>query len=259
LVIGLPKHDRAALLGPVQFDFFQRLFRPKHQRQESVVLGSRTVPIRFFRNRHARRYILRVTPDGAARVTIPRGGTQTEARNFLQRHLAWLEDQLQKPRAQPCSPETWTAGTEILFRGERARIVAGPNGEKIQFADQTVSMANPASNLRPAIERHLWRLAAEELVVRTCELVALHQLTVRRITVRDQRSRWGSCSIKGTISLNWRLIQTPDFVRDYIILHELMHLREMNHSRRYWNWVEKACPNYRDAEAWLKQHKDLLR
>ena len=82
---------------------------------------------------------------------------------------------------------------------------------------------------------------------------------MRRITVRNQRSRWGSCSVKGTISLNWRLIQTPPFVQDYIILHELMHLREMNHSRRYWRCVEQVCPNYRNAEAWLKQNKNLLR
>jgi predicted metal-dependent hydrolase len=243
----------------VQLDFFQRIFRPTGLRQDRLVIGSQTVPVRFVRNRMARRYILRATTDGAARVTIPRGGTQTEARNFLQRHLAWLEDQLQKPRQQPRLPQTWTAGTEVLFRGEYTRIVAGPNGHAVQLADQTVRAADNTANLRPAIERHLWRMATDELARRTWELATLHQLTMRRVTVRNQRSRWGSCSAKGTISLNWRLIQTPDFVRDYIILHELMHLREMNHSRRYWNWVEKVCPNYRGAETWLKQHKDLLR
>jgi len=76
--------------------------------------------------------------------------------------------------------------------------------------------------------------------------------------VRDQRSRWGSCSLQGTISLNWRLVQTPDFVRDYIIYHELMHLWEMNHSERFWARVEEVCPAWRDAELWLKRNGSLL-
>jgi predicted metal-dependent hydrolase len=90
------------------------------------------------------------------------------------------------------------------------------------------------------------------------ELAARHGLTVRRITVRSQKSRWGSCSRRGTISLNWRLVQAPGFVRDYLVLHELAHLREMNHSRRFWGEVARLCPDYREAERWLKQHSILL-
>jgi len=81
---------------------------------------------------------------------------------------------------------------------------------------------------------------------------------VRQIVVRNQRSRWGSCSASGTISLNWRLIQTPDSVRDYIIHHELVHLQEMNHSPRFWTRVEQSYPAWRDAERWLKQNGSLL-
>jgi predicted metal-dependent hydrolase len=83
-------------------------------------------------------------------------------------------------------------------------------------------------------------------------------LTVRRVTVRSQRTRWGSCSRRGTISLNWRLIQTPAFVQDYIHLHELAHLIEMNHSEKFWRQVERLCPDYLAAERWLKQHRNLL-
>jgi predicted metal-dependent hydrolase len=113
--------------------------------------------------------------------------------------------------------------------------------------------------LRPAIENHLRQLAARELPARLLELAARHGLSVNRITVRAQKSRWGSCSRRGTISLNWRLIQTPAFVSDYICLHELMHLRQMNHSPRFWREVEAVCPEYRTAERWLKEHPGLLR
>jgi predicted metal-dependent hydrolase len=81
---------------------------------------------------------------------------------------------------------------------------------------------------------------------------------VKRVTVRAQRTRWGSCSRRGTVSLNWRLVQTPDFVRDYIILHELAHLRHMNHSARFWREVERLCPEYRTAEHWLKKQGGWL-
>jgi predicted metal-dependent hydrolase len=78
------------------------------------------------------------------------------------------------------------------------------------------------------------------------------------VTVRNQRSRWGSCSRRGTISLNWRLVQAPGFVRDYLVLHELAHLKEMNHSRRFWSEVARLCPDFAEAERWLKQHSTLL-
>jgi predicted metal-dependent hydrolase len=101
-------------------------------------------------------------------------------------------------------------------------------------------------------------LAARELPARVLELAAPHHLPVQRVTVRNQRSRWGSCSRRGTISLNWRLVQTPLFVRDYLVLHELAHLREMNHSSRFWSEVERICPDFPEAERWLKQHSGLL-
>ena len=184
------------------------------------------------RNPRARRYLLRLRPDGTARVTIPRGGSPAVARQFVERHAAWLERELQRLQTQPRKPAVWKIGTEILLRGDAVRIEAGSNGEAktVRFGSESVRVPDPAADLRSAIESHLRQLATRELPPRVLELATRHGLTVRRITVRSQKSRWGSCSRRGTISLNWRLIQTPAFVSDYICLHELMHLRQMNHS-----------------------------
>jgi predicted metal-dependent hydrolase len=113
--------------------------------------------------------------------------------------------------------------------------------------------------MRPRVQSFLWGLAARELPSRVFELAAVHRVRVSRVTVRNQRSRWGSCSRRGTISLNWRLVQAPLFVRDYIILHELAHLKEMNHSRRFWREVARLCPDFARAERWLKANSELLR
>jgi predicted metal-dependent hydrolase len=212
-------------------------------------------------NPRARRYVLRLRPDGSARVTIPRDGSALEARRFAERNREWLERQFQRQAARPERPKEWRIGSEILFRGELVKLEMAANsaGTLIQFGNEPVKVVDPTANLRPAMERHLWRLAAGELPPRVYECAANHLLSVRRVTVRNQSSRWGSCSRHATISLNWRLIQTPAFVRDYIVTHELMHLREMNHSARFWREVERACPNYETAERWLKQHSSLLR
>jgi len=242
-----------------QLQFLFQPWRRISPEPDFLRIGSRSVPLRFVRNEKARRYILRISDDGAARVTIPRRGSVKAAREFLQQHLGWIEKQLQKRESQPAQRAAWTHGTEVLFRGEKRRLQVTPEGRAVQLANQLVPVAESATCFRSAIELHLRRLAAEELVRRTFELAALHQLRVSRVMVREQRSRWGSCSVKKTVSLNWRLIQTPDYVRDYIILHELMHLREMNHSRRFWRHVQQVCPDYAQAEHWLKQHAALLR
>ncbi len=165
--------------------------------------------IHFVRVRRARRYVLRVRPDGDLRVTIPRGGSQREAVRFADRHLDWA-------------------------RRQRLKVLAAR---------------------RPAhIEKALREQARRELPPQLLALAAEHGLTVRRITIRNQRSRWGSCSPRGDIALNYRLLLMPPDVREYILIHELMHLRQPNHSIRFWRLVEAACPRFRDAERWLKKH-----
>lgn len=243
----------------MQFEFILNPAR-RSSTVEFLAVNGRQLPLVFTRNPRARRYVLRLGPDGWARLTVPRGGSVTEARRFADRSQDWLARQLQRLAGRPVRPKEWSVGTEILFRGEPVKIALSNSGSanEIQLGSELVKANNPANDLRPVIGKHLWRLAAHELPPRVLEYAALHQLPVRRVSVRSQRSRWGSCSRRGTISLNWRLIQTPSHVQDYIILHELCHLREMNHSVRFWREVERVCPEYETAERWLKLHSSLL-
>ena len=169
--------------------------------------------VHFVRVKRARRYVLRVRPDGDLRVTIPRGGSMREAVKFAERHLDWAHRQ-------------------------RTKVLAAR---------------------RPAhVEKALRQQAARELTPQLLALAAIHGLEVRRVSIRNQRSRWGSCSPRGHIALNYRLVLMPPEVREYILIHELMHLKQANHSIRFWRLVEAACPAFREAERWLRAHGPSL-
>lgn len=225
-----------------------------------VEAGGRPHPVLFRRNPRARQYVLRLRSDGTVAVTLPARGSKAEAWRFVQSREAWIARQWEKLQARLVAPREWPAGTEILLRGQpHALELADEAGVPVlRIGPESIRMRQPASDLRPQAEALLRRLAEHELPPRVQELAARENISVRAVTVRGQSSRWGSCSSAGRISLNWRLIQMPPEVRDYIILHELMHRREMNHSARYWALVEAACPAWRQHEHWVKAHAARL-
>jgi predicted metal-dependent hydrolase len=208
--------------------------------------------IEFVRTPRARRYILRIRPDGSLRVTVPRWGSKREARDFVARQRRWIERERQRVLQEHGSRE-WHDGSEIWLRGERVRVsVVAENGDvAISYGDRRVSAPHVA-DIRAAIEQDLRQLARQELEPRLRELAAQHDLRPGRVSIRNQRSRWGSCAREGNIALNFRLVQMPPAIRDYVLLHELMHLRQQNHSRRFWRLVEQVCPGFKEAERWLR-------
>jgi predicted metal-dependent hydrolase len=175
--------------------------------------------VHLVRHRRARRYVIRVRSDGTIRVSMPRWGSRREALAFVEREQAWIER-------------------------ERRRVA-----EERALAERLAPS--------PEIQRALRSRARTELPLRLCELAALHGLTVTRVSVRNQRWRWGSCSRAGHICLNWRLVAMPAWVRDYVIVHELMHLRRLDHSPAFWKLVADACPEYAQARAWLRRHASV--
>jgi predicted metal-dependent hydrolase len=154
--------------------------------------------------------------DGSVRVTIPRWGSKREAAAFATEQWAWIETRMRALEQQRASGAAWPLPQEV--------------------------------------DRELRDRAKRELPVRLLELAQHHGLSVARVSVRNQRWRWGSCSRDGHICLNWRLVQMPAWVRDYVLIHELMHLKRMDHSPKFWKLVAGACAEFRDARAWLRNH-----
>jgi predicted metal-dependent hydrolase len=229
----------------------------------SGVAASPAGAVVFVRHRRARRYIIRVLADGTVRVTLPRWGLKRDAVAFVDASRAWIADQMAR-RTVVTPRDTWGHGTPILIDGAEHALRVEQRGDVMRISCENTLVAaivaphSPAIDVREVVSRWLYDRGRRELPVRLLELAAAHGISVTRVSVRDQRSRWGACSPTGTITLNWRLIQTPAFVRDYVLLHELMHRRELNHSRRFWKLVAAACPRHADARRWLRKEGKRL-
>jgi hypothetical protein len=186
-------------------------------------------------------------------VTVPRGGSRREAEAFLAENRRWIERERTRIEIEH-APQEWQPGHEILFRGVLVTIAVatGNGGALVTYGERRIAVPAGVDRLREVIEADLRHIAETELVPRLRELAAQNGLTPGNVTIRSQRSRWGSCARSGNIALNFRLVQMPADVRDYVLLHELMHLRQQNHSRRFWRLVQAVCPGFREAERWLR-------
>jgi predicted metal-dependent hydrolase len=196
--------------------------RSSQRAPERAIVPSPERPPVFVRHPRARRYVLRVARDGTVRITIPRWGSWREAAAFAARERAWIDKQHRR------------------LAEERQRLDRGADGLRRE----------PTGGELSALRER----ARRELPARLLELAAEHGLRIARVSVRNQRWRWGSCSRSAHICLNWRLVQMPAWVRDYVLLHELMHLKRMDHSPAFWKLVAAACPGYKKARAWLRSH-----
>jgi len=219
---------------------------------------------RLVRHPRARQYVLRVLSDGTPRVTIPRWGSKREALAFLEAQRDWVARQRarQAERARIAPAREWVDGHPLLLGGRRVTLRRGSARRAGVVAAEDVLLVTPrprdAENLRPVATAWLLVRAKQELPPRLLALAARFDLAVTQVSVRNQRARWGSCATGGRISLNWRLVQTPDAVRDYVLIHELMHLRQPNHSARFWALVARACPDHEVSRRWLRAHEAAL-
>jgi hypothetical protein len=226
-----------------------------------VSVAGMATGVEFVRHRRARHYILRLRDDGVLRVTVPRGGSRADAERFLHERREWIaRERHRRALATAGRSGPWRAGTTIPLRGVDVALEVTPAGGrlKVTFAGEALTVpAAEAASLRVKVERHLRRVASRELCARLDELAGAHGFAVAGVSIRNQRTRWGSCSPSGRISLNWRLIQVPPSVCDYVLLHELTHLRHLNHSARFWRELARLCPHHAEARRWLRSAKLL--
>jgi predicted metal-dependent hydrolase len=237
--------------------------RPSEPQAIEVVFDRSIYLVRLRRHRQARRYTLRI--QAATReviLTIPPRGTLKEAREFAQKHGGWIAVRLGR------LPEAvrFAQGIVVPLRGVPHRIAhrRGVRGtvwiEAGSDGQQLLCVAGEAPHIDRRIGDFLRREARRELEAASLRFAADLGVRIKRVAVRDQASRWGSCSTTGVLSYSWRLILAPSHVLNYLAAHEVAHLVEMNHSARFWRLVRRLCPEHERAKVWLEVHgSDLHR
>jgi len=231
--------------------------RPSEPQTIQIVFDQAIYPVRIRRHRQARRYTLRI--HAASReviLTMPPRGSVREAKEFAQKHGGWIAARLRRlPEAAP-----FMDGTVLPLRGVQHCIVHRPGMRGTVWPDigesgeALLCVAGEIPHINRRVSDYLRREALRDLETASRRAAEQLGVAIRRISVRDQSSRWGSCSTTGLLSYSWRLILAPPFVLDYLAVHEVAHLIEMNHSPRFWRLVNGVCPDSSRAKQWLDIH-----
>ena len=231
--------------------------RPSEPSAINIAFDQAVYLVRVRRHRQARRYTLRIhSATREVLLTMPPRGNLREARDFAQKHGAWIASRL----GRLPEPAPFVHGIELPLRGVNHRIVHRPGARGtcwVEIGDdgeRELCVAGEEPHVARRVSDFLKREAKHDLEVASRRAAEQLGVRIKRVSIRDQSSRWGSCSTTGVLSYSWRLILAPAFVLDYLAAHEVAHLIEMNHSRRFWRLVERVCPNVTRAKTWLDAH-----
>ena len=232
--------------------------RPSEPQAIEVAFDQAVYIVRVRRHRQARRYTLRV--HAATReivLTMPPRGSLREAKAFAQKHGGWIATRLRRlPAAAP-----FADGAVIPLRGLTHRIVHRPRArgtvwcETAPDGEALLCVAGDAPHIERRVSDYLRREAKRDLEAASRRVAAELGVAIKRVSVRDQSSRWGSCSTTGVLSYSWRLILAPSHVLDYLAAHEVAHLIEMNHSPRFWRLVHRRVPGLRPRQGLARRSR----
>jgi len=231
--------------------------RPSEPPAISVVFDREVYLVRLRRHRQARRYTLRIhSVTREVVLTMPPRGSLKQAREFAHKHGAWIAARLQRlPDAAP-----FADGALLPLRGLDHKIAHRPGARGTVWVEtgedgaRMLCVAGAEPHISRRIRDFLKREAKRDLETASRQSAHALGVTIKRVSIRDQSSRWGSCSTTGVLSYSWRLILAPTFVLEYLAAHEVAHLVEMNHSRAFWRLVERICPHMSRAKNWLDAH-----
>jgi predicted metal-dependent hydrolase len=228
--------------------------RPRSSERLSIAATSGRISVVIKRNAQAKRLILRVDESlGLPILVLPSRTSIAQGERFLRDHLDWLTEKLR--RIVP--PMPFADGIVFPLRGVPCRIVARGGRGLVTLerdgAEYLLSVPGEAEFLARRVTEWLRREARRDFE----RVIAKHSDTLGRkpggLRIADPKSRWGSCSSKGVLTFSWRLVMAPPRVLNYLAAHEVAHLREMNHGKKFWAWVERLDPGYETARTWLNK------
>ena len=218
--------------------------------------GDPPIPLILRRSAQARRISLRISQlDGRVTLTMPKRLKEAEGLAFAREKESWIRKHLEARGADVAIG----IGAQFPLGGKMVRVEVG-QGRRIQLGTETVRVPGREDRVPARLAAHLKELARDRLSGACDDYAAILGKPYTKLTLRDTRSRWGSCTADGGLMFSWRLILNPPEVLDYVAAHEVAHLAQMNHSPAFWAEVERIYGPYKDARAWLRTHgSDLHR
>jgi predicted metal-dependent hydrolase len=218
---------------------------------------------RVVRSARRRQLTITVERDRSVVVLAPESTSDAKIAEVVEAKRLWIYEKLghpQKYQERPHAPgKEMVSGESALYLGRQYRIEVSPAGPAgVKFANRFLIAGADTRERLGALRGWYLARAREKIVPRVANHARDLGVTVAEVRVVDSRFRWGSCTLKDHVNLNWRLIKAPMFVIDYVVVHELAHLLEANHTPRFWNIVRAQIPTMEKAKAWLKEHGQLL-
>jgi predicted metal-dependent hydrolase len=206
------------------------------------------------RSARSRRVRVAVDPERGVEVVLPRRAPAREAERAVAELRPWIERRLREVEATRAAVAA--RGDTVPYLGAALRLVPEPGRTRVHRCGDDLLV--PGGDPRPALERWYRRMARAEIAPRLDAAVADLGAGYTALTIRNQRTRWGSCSTTGAMSFNWRLLLAPEEVLDYVVWHEACHLVVMDHSPRFWALVGRHLPGYAEPRRWLRRHGGTL-
>ncbi len=220
----------------------------------AVLPGLPGVEVQLRKSARARRFSLRVSRQtGAVTLTLPVRARESEAISFLRAQEDWLRDAL----ARTAPVQLLEFGATLPVEGRLLTLAQGSGRAVRVLGDQLLVPGDPAQ-IPARLQAWLKVLARERLARAVDRHAAVLGRKVSGLTLRDTRSRWGSCTAEGRLMFSWRLIMAPPAVLDYVAAHEVAHLVEMNHSDQFWAVVQRLYPGWQEQRAWLRNEGSAL-
>ena len=211
-------------------------------------------PYTVTRSPRARRVRVRVEDDGGVAVTLPRRAPLRAADDAVRELAPWIARR--RAALERAREDLDRLPGTVPYLGQTLTLVVEPGRRQVHRRGDTLLV--PDGDPREALERWYRRMARVEIAPRLDAAVAALGTRYSALTIRNQRTRWGSCSSTGAMSFNWRLLLAPEDVLDYVVWHEACHLLAMDHSPRFWALVEQHVPGFREPQRWLRRHGATL-
>ncbi len=230
----------------------------KKTHPELLAVEGLDFPIRVRINRRAKRLILKVEPtDGQVTLVSPSKHALKQAKTFVAKERQWIKTKLDR------LPEgiTFAPGTCLTVHGQEVTLTHAPDAKRGVWLDEpngALMVSGDLAFFSRRVTDYLKRSARTVFGELTTHYTKVLDLPPVKITVRDPKTRWGSCSQSGTLSFSWRLILAPRNVMDYVAAHECTHLIHLNHSRKFWSKLGEIFPGYQEADDWLSLHGSEL-